>query len=138
MHPLDGGPYYPVPYHANLEVFKIELEHLCQLSVLQCCSASAWGTPTFIDPKKDERVCWFSDLCEYNKLIKCKIYPLPRIMDIFCQQNGYKSLIYPYNTTALSTLQCQRSMLFRLSSAFLWRHVCKKLITYSHKTLTMS
>ncbi len=41
-------------------------------------------------PKKDGRVRWISNLCQLNKVIRCKQYPLPIIMDILCKCSGYK------------------------------------------------
>ena len=43
---------YPVA-HIHLEVFKAELERLCNIGVLEPCGASQWTLPTFIIPKKD-------------------------------------------------------------------------------------
>ena len=43
---------HPVP-DANLEAFKKELAHLCQIGVLEPCGPSDWASRTFIIPKKD-------------------------------------------------------------------------------------
>ena len=51
---------YPIP-HANLQAFKNELKHLCQIGVLERCGASEWAVPTFIIPKKDGTVRMVSD-----------------------------------------------------------------------------
>ena len=45
---------YPVPKHHE-QVFKDELDRLCEAGVLSRTGASAWLSPTFIKPKKDGR-----------------------------------------------------------------------------------
>jgi hypothetical protein len=46
---------YPVPRHHE-QVFKRELEQLCEIGVLLQCGASQWLSPLSIIPKKDGRV----------------------------------------------------------------------------------
>jgi hypothetical protein len=79
---------YPVPRH-HRQVFKDELDRLCELGVLSKCGASAWLFPTFLIPKKDGRVRWITDFRELNKVIKRKVYNLPRIQDILTKRSGY-------------------------------------------------
>ena len=53
-NPYHGRPY-PIP-HAQLKVFKKEVERLEELGVLEQQPASQWGSPTFIIPKKNKTV----------------------------------------------------------------------------------
>ena len=46
---------YPIP-HAHLKVFRDELDRLVSIGVLEQSSRSEWISPTFIMPKKDNRV----------------------------------------------------------------------------------
>ncbi len=87
--PVHSRPY-PVP-RIHLKTFKKELDHLVRIGVLAAKQESEWVSPSFIIPKKDGRVCWISsDLCQLNKFIRRKQYPLPIITDILRKHYGYK------------------------------------------------
>ena len=58
--------------------------------VLEPCGQSHWAAPTFVVPKKDNRVRWVSDFRELNKLIKRKTFPMPKIQDIMNRRGKYK------------------------------------------------
>ena len=49
---------------------------------------SEWASPTFVVPKKDNRIRIFSDFREVNMLIKRKPYPMPRIHKIIQKRSG--------------------------------------------------
>jgi transposase InsO family protein len=80
---------YPIPTN-NAAVFKEELERLVQIGVLSRTGPSEYLSPTFIVPKKDGRVRFVSDFRALNKIIKRKVYTLPRIQDILKKRSGYK------------------------------------------------
>jgi hypothetical protein len=79
---------YPVPRHHE-QVFKEELNRLCEIGVLSRCGASQWLSPSFIIPKKDGRVCWISDFRKLNEQKLRKVYHLPKIQDILNRRSGY-------------------------------------------------
>jgi hypothetical protein len=56
---------------------------------LSRCGGSEWLAGTIIILKKDRRVRWISDFRERNKVIKRKVYNLPRIRDILSKRKGY-------------------------------------------------
>ncbi len=68
----------------------MELDHLVRIGVLASQQESELTSPSFITLKKDSRVCWISDLCQINKVIRRKQYPWPIIMDILRKRSGYK------------------------------------------------
>jgi transposase InsO family protein len=80
---------YPVPRH-HRDVFRAELKRLEEIGVLEKIGASPWLFPSFTIPKKDGTVRWISDFRELNKLIKRRVYNLPRIQDILTKRTGYK------------------------------------------------
>ncbi len=86
--PVHSRPY-PVP-QIHLKTFKKELNHLVRIGVLAAQQESEWASFSIIIPKKDDRVCWISNLRQLNKVIRCKHYPLPIITDILRKDSGYK------------------------------------------------
>ena len=72
---------YPVP-RIHEETFRKELDHLVEIGVLSFQGASEWVCPSFVQPKKDGRARWISDLRALNTCIKRKQYPLPIIQDV--------------------------------------------------------
>ncbi len=80
---------YPVLV-IHLSAFKNELLHLVEIGILSLQGASEWASPTFITPKKDDKVHWVSDLQESNKIVNRKQYPLPIIWDILQQRKRYE------------------------------------------------
>ncbi len=73
-----------------MNTFKKELNHLVRIGVLTAQQESEWVSPSLIIPNKDGRVRWIRDLRQSNKVIRCKQYPLPIIMDILRKCSGYK------------------------------------------------
>jgi hypothetical protein len=103
--PVHSRPYPVTRIH--LKTFYTELNHLVRIGVLASQQESEWASPSFIIPKKDVRVCWISNLCQLNKVIrrKRKQYPLPILTDILRKHSGYKfsqNLTLVCNTICLS------------------------------------
>ena len=72
---------YPVP-QCHLDVVKCELDHLRHVVVFPSQGTSEWGLLTLIIPQKDDHVHWISGRHKLNKVIKCKVNPLPIIQYI--------------------------------------------------------
>ena len=85
--PFNCRPY-PVS-RAHRPTFKEELDHLVQIGVLSPFGASQWLAPSFIIPKKDGRVRWISDFRQLNKVIRRRVYNLPKISEILSRRAGY-------------------------------------------------
>ena len=80
---------YSVPT-SHLTVFKAELQWLLKIGVIENATRSEWIVGTFIVPKKDGCLCWMTDFRGLNKSVRCKVYPLCKISEIFQQCSGYK------------------------------------------------
>ncbi len=72
-----------------MKTFNKDLNHLIKICFLATQQESEWAPPSFIIPKKDGRVRWISNLRQLNKVIRCKQYLLPIIMDILRKRSGY-------------------------------------------------
>eukprot|EP00977_Amphora_coffeiformis_P009356 scaffold2144_cov98-Amphora_coffeaeformis.AAC.1 len=82
---------YAVP-RSQLDLFKFELDRLVAAGVLEEGDRSEWISGTFIVPKKDGKARWVSDFRGLNKMLKRRVYPMPRISDILSRRSGYKFL----------------------------------------------
>jgi len=80
---------YPIP-RSQRQVFKDELDRLCKVGVLSKCGPSEWLLPSFAIPKKDGRIRFITDFRELNKMIKRRVYNLPKIQDILTKRTGYQ------------------------------------------------
>jgi hypothetical protein len=86
--PIHSKPN-PIPC-IQCDIFQNELQYLVQLGILSGVGGTKWASPTFIIPKTDQTVLWVSNFCDLNKVICCKIYPLPLIQEILNKRPGYK------------------------------------------------
>ena len=86
--PKHSRPYPVLRIH--LSTFKKEMVHLVEIGVLAPQDESEWASLSFITPKKDGKVRWISDLCELNKAVKRRVYPLRVITEILRKRTGYE------------------------------------------------
>ncbi|KAL7480990.1 hypothetical protein ACHAW6_006682 [Cyclotella cf. meneghiniana] len=70
-------------------MIKSELDHIAELGVLAPMTESEWTLPSFIIPKQNGQLHWLSILCQLNKVIRHKQYPLPIITDILHKLSVY-------------------------------------------------
>jgi hypothetical protein len=86
----DTAPIFKRPYRMapnQLVELKEQLQELLDKGYIRS-SASPWGAPVIVVPKKDgtQRMC--VDYCSLNEVTIKNMYPLPRIDDLFDQQKG--------------------------------------------------
>ncbi len=65
------------------------MKRLCKLGVLERQSASEWASPSFIIPKKDQTICFLSDLQEINKRLVRKPFSIPKISMVLQEIEGF-------------------------------------------------
>ena len=87
MEPYHGKPF-PVP-QILMDMLKQEVLRLVELGVLVPQPESELGSPTFIMPKKNMTVRFISDFREVNKLLKQKLFLIPKISDILQKLQGF-------------------------------------------------
>ena len=80
---------FPVPLRQR-QLFQDKADHLVCEGVLEPCGCTEHAYPTFIVPKKDNRVRWVSDFRILNSMLVRKQYGLPRIQDILRKCSRYK------------------------------------------------
>lgn len=81
---------YPTP-RVHLETFKKEIDRLVEIGVLEKVQGpTEWALPSFIVPKKDNKVRMIADLRALNQVIKPRDYSLPIIQDLIRQRSGFQ------------------------------------------------
>ena len=69
---------YPIP-KIHEQTLRTEVERLCSIGVLRKVNRSEWVALTFIIPKENGTVRFFSDFRELNKWIKGRPFPIRKI-----------------------------------------------------------
>jgi hypothetical protein len=85
--PHHGRPY-PIP-KIHKDTLMKEIDCLILIRVLKWQPLSKWASPSFIIPKKDHTVRTISDFRELNKQIIKKPYPIPKIITILQELEGF-------------------------------------------------
>ena len=85
-------PYHSRPYsvmQVYIKQLHLEVERLVKIGVLWKVNRSKWGVPTFVIPKKDWTIRFFTNFRELNKKIKRKPYPIPKLQDLLLNLEGF-------------------------------------------------
>ena len=78
-------PHHARPHPVLLKqtkLFQDEAAHLAKEGALAPCGATEHAHPTFVVPKKDNRVRWVSDFRVLNDMLVRKQFRIPRIQDV--------------------------------------------------------
>ena len=82
------GRAHPIAQKHNATV-KTEVKRLCEIEVLEWQPASEWAAPLFIQPKKNNTVCFLTDFRELNKRLVRKPFLLPKIITVLQELEGF-------------------------------------------------
>ena len=146
----EAKPYHgqalPVP-RFHKETIQKEVKRLVKLGVLKHIQESRWAFPSFIIPKKSKvpgkpgTVRVLTDLCELNKRIIRKPYPLPKISTGLQELEGFMyatalDLNIGYTTTVLDFNMDHYTIRLSLTTS----EICTIVFPwwkYSYQQLTM-
>ena len=68
---------------------KTEVKRLCEIGVLEWQAASEWSSLLSIQPKKNNEVRFRTDFREVNKRLVRKPFPLPKIIIVLQELEGF-------------------------------------------------
>ena len=86
--PYHAKPF-PVP-KAFQGTTKKEVERFVKLGIWERVADSSWTAPTFIQPKKTGDIRVLTDFRKLNEHIIRRPHPLPKIIDLLQQLEGFK------------------------------------------------
>ena len=66
-----------------------EVDRLVKLGILKWEGESKWAFPSFIIPKSNQTVRFILDFLELNKRPRRKPWPLPKIIDVIKEVEGF-------------------------------------------------
>ena len=104
------GQLFPVP-RFHKDTIKKEVKRLVEIGVLKPIQESEWAFPSFIIPKKSKdpgkpgTVRSLSNVCELNKHIIRKPYPLPKISTVLQELEGFQYATTLYLNMGYYTLR---------------------------------
>ena len=62
---------------------------MVKLGILKRERESEWAFQSFIIPKSNQTVQFISNFCELNKVLKRKLWPLPKIVETLQELEGF-------------------------------------------------
>ena len=83
------GRAFPIPQVLHKDTVMKEIKRLCKIEVLEWQPTSEWAAPLFIQPKKNSKISYLTDFREVNKWLVRKPFPLPKIMVVLQELEGF-------------------------------------------------